>query len=281
MALVFCLSFAVSAFAAGNEGKTNILEGVFPEDFRTKYVPDDPEFSGLKVSDEMEKTLKELIDSNIIILSMILKIPGKAEDLPSGPISDPEFSCKLNLEKFPTFKALEDFMNANYTERVVNAFFEQGEYVNNNGELWIKPLKDFSFGEYSIFEEYKVIVVELTEDHCYFDLDVPQYEEFTGTGISQAKVRYEAVKENGEWKLTDVFCGARLYEDKVTIDGVYFYRQEELPDDPTVPTTTEGESKTPETADEMNVLPFAAAAILAAIALAFVVIERKNASKQK
>ena len=121
----------------------------------------------------------------------------------------------------------------------------------------------------------------MTEDHCYFDLDVPQYEEFTGEGISQAKVRYEAVKENGEWKLTDVFLGARLYEDKVKIDGIYFYNEQELPDDPTVPITTEGGNKTPDTADEMSILPFAVAAVLAMIAMAFVMAQRRSSSKQK
>ena len=281
LAVIFCLGLSVPAFAEGTEGKTNVLKGVFPEDMRTRYVPDDPEFSGIKVSDEMKKSLKELIDSNILILNMILSYPGISSDWPGYIPSDPDFSFKLNLEKFPTFQDLEDFMKATYTERVVNAFFEQGEYVNNNGELWIKPNKDFSCGEYSIYEEYKVIVVELTEDHCYFDLDVPQYEEFTGEGISQAKVRYEAVKENGEWKLTDVFLGARLYEDKVKIDGIYFYNEQELPDDPTVPTTTEGGNKTPDTADEMSILPFAAAAVLAMIAMAFVMAQRRSSSKQK
>ena len=281
LSLVFCLSFAQSVFAAEKDGKTNILKGIFSEDRQTKYVPDNPEVSGLEVSDEMEKILKELIDSNIITLSIILKIPGKTEDMPGGTVSDPEFSYKLNLERFPTFKDFEDFLNATYTERVVKAFFDQGEYVNNNGELWVKPLKDISFGEYSIFEEYKVIVVELTENHCYFDLDVPQYEEFTGTGISQAKVRYEAVKENGEWKLTDVFCGARLYEDKVTIDGIYFYRQEELPDDPTETTVAPTTGNSPDTADEMSIVPFATAAVLAAIAMVYVIVNRRKIAKEK
>ena len=248
---------------------------------RTRYVPDDPEFSGLEVSDEMKKTLKKLVDSNIVILNMILSSPGGADTWPKDIPSDPDFSFKLNLEKFPTFKDLEDFVKLAYTQRVVDSFFGQDEYVNNNGELWIKPNKDMTGGEYSIFEEYKFIVVELTENHCYFDLDVPQYEEFTGTGISQAKVRYEAVKENGEWKLTDVFCGARLYEDKVTIDGIYFYRQEELPDDPTETTVAPTTGNSPDTADEMSIVPFAAVAIISCVAIVYVVAAGKKVSKEK
>ena len=119
----------------------------------------------------------------------------------------------------------------------------------------------------------------MTEDHCYFDLDVPQYEEFTGEGISQAKVLYEAVKENGEWKLTDVFLGARLYEDKVKIDGIYFYNEQELPDDPTVPTTTEGGNKTPATADEISILALSSAAARVAIATLYVVLARRKVAK--
>ena len=281
LTFIVCLSFAGSAFAAEKDGKTNVLKGVFPEDVRTRYVPDDPEFSGLEVSDEMKKTLKKLVDSNIVILNMILSSPGDADTWPKDIPSDPDFSFKLNLEKFPTFKDLEDFVKSAYTQRVVDSFFGQDEYVNNNGELWIKPNKDMSGGEYSIFEEYKFIVVELTENHCYFDLDVPQYEEFTGTGISQAKVRYEAVKENGEWKLTDVFCGARLYEDKVTIDGIYFYRQEELPDDPTETTVAPTTGNSPDTADEMSIVSFAAAAIISCVAILYVVAARKKVSKEK
>lgn len=247
LTFIVCLSFAVPAFANGNEEKTNILEGIYPD--REQYVPVDPEFSGVKVSEEMRKTLKTLIDSNITTLKMLLKPAYWTGDIPDYfEVTGPDSPFKLNLKRFPMFKDLENFLSDTYTKRVVDAFFAQGEYYNNNGELWMNMFYEASMGEYSIYSEYKVIVVELTDTHCYFDLDVPQYEEFTGTGISQAKVRYEAVKENGEWKLTDVFCGARLYEDKVTIDGIYFYRQEELPDDPTETTVAPTTGNSPDTA---------------------------------
>ena len=36
LSLIFCLSFALPAFAAEKDGKTNVLKGVFPEDVRTR-----------------------------------------------------------------------------------------------------------------------------------------------------------------------------------------------------------------------------------------------------
>lgn len=158
----------------------------------------------------------------------------------------------------------------------------RGEYYNN-GELLMNMFYEASMGEYSIYSEYKVIVVELTDTHCYFDLDVPQYEEFTDDNvIAQSKIRYEAVKENGVWKLTDVFYGARLYDEKVTMDGWYFYRNEELPDAP-IPTTENPTTtgNTPNTADEMSIVPFAVAAIISCVAIVYVVAAGKKVSKEK
>lgn len=282
LTFIVCLSFAVPAFANGNEEKTNILEGIYPD--REQYVPVDPEFSGVKVSEEMRKTLKTLIDSNITTLKMLLKPAYWTGDIPDYfEVTGPDSPFKLNLKRFPMFKDLENFLSDTYTKRVVDAFFAQGEYYNNNGELWMNMFYEASMGEYSIYSEYKVIVVELTDTHCYFDLDVPQYEEFTGDNvIAQSKIRYEAVKDNGVWKLTDVFYGARLYDEKVTIDGWYFYQGEEILDDPIpqpeTPTTT---GNTPNTADEMSIVPFAAAAILSCMAIVYVTATRRKISKEK
>lgn len=280
LALVFCFSFAVSAFADETEGKTNILKGIYDESVRTQYVPDDPEFSGIEISDEMRQTVKKLVDANIVTLTMLLKPPTTAE---MGGHTEPDAAFKLDLERFPTFKDLQDFIAATYTDRVVDALFNLELYIDKDGELWIIPYNDVSFGHYSIYSEYKIIMVELTEDHCYFDLDVPQYEEFTGDGISQAKIRYEAVKENDEWKLTDVFDGARLYESNTIISGVFFYQEEEIPDiQPTTPDTetTGTTEKDPETSDVAGIVPFAALSVLSLAAIAFVFAKRKRANGQ-
>lgn len=67
----------------------------------------------------------------------------------------------------------------------------------------------------------------------------------------------------------------------MTIDGIYFYRQEELPDDPTETTVAPTTGNSPDTADEMSIVPFAAAAIISCVAIVYVVAARKKVSKEK
>ncbi len=67
LTFIVCLSFAVPAFANGNEEKTNILEGIYPD--REQYVPVDPEFSGVKVSEEMEKNSRKHLSTLTSLLS--------------------------------------------------------------------------------------------------------------------------------------------------------------------------------------------------------------------
>lgn len=217
LAVIIVVGFALPAFAEESKSSTNVFEGVFDTEgypHKDCYVNDNPNFDGVEVPDDIKETIKYLVKWNIMThLAFYVSafIPGETYDEIMGDVLTP---FKPAMKKFPDFKSMYDFLSSVYTYDVVEAFFERGLFTNKNGELIGYSNRVGGMGDYSDYSVYNVTVVKYTEDHLIFEISVPQDEEYFGKDCIR-KIYHDAIKENGQWKLTDIFFATYGPDDPV------------------------------------------------------------------
>lgn len=168
------------------------------------------------VSDEIEATLRSLVEDNFYCLENILYFGN----LPYKDVPTTDDQCfEVDSEKFPDYKTLEEYFYSVYSDRIADFYMTGyplglGAYTDVDGKLAIRPDTAIDGSQYGInFTEFEIANVNEENGTYNFDVvvDVIVYDKANvnndsyKTVLEDALIGFEAKTEDDGIRLTGMY----------------------------------------------------------------------------
>ena len=168
------------------------------------------------VSDEIEASLRSLVEDNFYCLENILYFGN----LPYKDVPTTDDQCfEVDSEKFPDYKTLEEYFYSVYSDRIADFYMTGyplglGAYTDVDGKLAIRPDTAVDGSQYGInFTEFEI--ADVNEENGTYNFDV----------VVDVIVYDKANVNNDSYKtvLEDALIGfeAKTEDDGIRLTGMY------------------------------------------------------------